>query len=111
MPATRLYEFVERARDVTLNDLKSGHGFDTLFRNTTEELGEVAAAVSIEDGEKFKPLPEPSKVECVDLVICALSLFFARGGQVDELRKIADTKLPKWEQRIQKRIEKMSEIL
>lgn len=103
-----VYEFLERVRLITNNDLKGGHTLDVLLRNTVEELGEVAAAISIENGEKDKVLAEPAKVEMVDHIICALSLFYAKGGTTFELVEIAKTKLPKWESRVKKKLDRLS---
>lgn len=63
-------------------------------------MGEYAAAKTVEKGVKKKELKENSLVESVDLVICSLSLFFASGGTLDELQKIGQEKLNKWEERV-----------
>ena len=71
----------------------------TILAHTCEELGEASRAMCIEDSsrlKKHKKLDEPAKSECVDLTICALSLFFANGGTIKEFEIIASTKLKKW---------------
>jgi len=92
--------FVERTRDITLRDLEANHSVDLLLNNTIEELGEFAAANTVENGYKNKPLTESAKIEAVDVTICALALFFAKGGTVDELTSIGQRKLDKWEKRL-----------
>ena len=48
----------------------------SLFRHTMEEIGEVATALSVQAGDKFKSLTEDSKSEAVDLLLCVASLWF-----------------------------------
>jgi hypothetical protein len=78
--------FLDRTRKITLEDLVVNRHTSAIFRNTMEELGEVCNAVTIELGEKTKPLDESSKSESVDLLICVLSLYFVADGDPDELR-------------------------
>lgn len=94
--------FLTKTRDITLRDLATGHGRDYLLRNTTEELGEYCAAVTISEGIKDKPLKETPRQEAVDLIICALSLFYAEGGTDEELAEYGMVKLKKWEDRLPK---------
>lgn len=71
----------------------------TVLAHTNEELGEFCTAICVEDGAKvkgYKTLDESSSDEAVDVVICALSLFFARGGTIDQFNAVCDKKLPKW---------------
>lgn len=70
-----------------------------LIASSAEELGEVSRAVLIEDGKKskLKKLKESSYSEAVDLTICALAMFYKRGGTDEELLEIMDAKLDKWE--------------
>jgi NTP pyrophosphatase (non-canonical NTP hydrolase) len=75
----------------------------TILAHLNEELGEVCTAMCVEDGsvvKGYKELDESSSDECVDLVICALSLFFNRGGDMDQLIDISQKKLNKWESKI-----------
>ena len=72
----------------------------TILAHTCEELGEASRAMCIEDSsrlKKHKQLDEPAKSECVDLAICAISLFFANGGTHKEFELIAFNKLNKWD--------------
>lgn len=92
--------FVERTKDITLRDLAQNHSVDILLNNAIEELGEFAAANTVEAGFKKKDLKESAKIEAVDVIICALSLFFAKGGTIEELTAIGQRKLDKWEARV-----------
>ncbi len=96
----KLYDFLLRVASITEADLKKNHSVDVLFANTVEELGEYAAAKTVEKGVKKKKLKENSLVESVDLVICSLSLFFANGGKMEDLANIGQEKLYKWEERV-----------
>jgi len=93
-------KFLRRTKEITLADLATGHGKDYLLRNTMEELGEYSAAVTIEAGIKKKPLKETARQEAVDVIICALSLFYAEGGTDAELAEYGLVKLQKWADRI-----------
>lgn len=95
-----IFDFLERVAAITKADLDKNHSEDLLFANTVEELGEYAAAKTVEKGIKKKTLKESSKIESVDLTICALSLFFANGGTLQELCNIGQEKLNKWEARV-----------
>jgi hypothetical protein len=95
-----LYDFLLRTAIITDRDLSKNHSEDLLFANTVEELGEYAAAKTVEKGVKKKKLKESSLIESVDLVICSLSLFFANGGTLEDLAKIGQEKLNKWEERV-----------
>jgi hypothetical protein len=95
-----LFEFLSRVSRITRADLDKNHSIDLLFANTVEELGEYAAARTVEKGVKKKKLKENSTVEAVDLIICSLSLFFANGGTMQDLCNIGQEKLNKWEERV-----------
>lgn len=96
----QLFDFLVRNKSITHKDLAKNHSEDLLFANTVEELGEYAAAKTVEKGIKKKKLKESSLVEAVDLVICSLSLFFANGGTIEQLSEIGQEKLNKWEERV-----------
>jgi hypothetical protein len=91
---------IDLIKEYTEAQLKmEGESALTIFRNTTEELGEIAEAMSVEDRsatKKYKKLKEPSTYECIDLIQCGFSLYFARGGTMEEFDKIMSTKLGKW---------------
>ena len=90
----------KKIKDLTKKQLKDpSENKYTILAHTCEELGEASRAMCIEDSsrlKKHKQLDEPAKSECVDLAICAISLFFANGGTVKEFELIADAKLKKW---------------
>jgi NTP pyrophosphatase (non-canonical NTP hydrolase) len=65
-----------------------------------EEVGEVAQAINVEDHGKGKTLKEDSAEECVDVILCALELFYSRGGDDELLIRKMDEKLDKWENRL-----------
>lgn len=97
-------KFLGRLMKITDDELANGHQSpDNLLRNTMEELGEYAAARTVELGLKNKTLKESAKVEAVDHLICSFSLYFAEGGTVEELIKIGNVKLDKWQDRLSKR--------
>jgi len=68
-----------------------------------EEVGEVAQAINSEDYGKKKKLKESSAEECVDVINCAVELFFDRGGDWDLLYKKMKEKIDRWESRLDKR--------
>jgi hypothetical protein len=91
----------KKIKDLTKKQLKDPTETKyTILAHTCEELGEASRAMCIEDSsrlKKHKQLDEPAKSECVDLAICAVSLFFANGGTVKEFEMISDAKLKKWQ--------------
>lgn len=91
----------KKIKDLTKKQLKDpSESKYTILAHTCEELGEASRAMCVEDSsrlKKHKQLDEPAKSECVDLAICAVSLFFANGGTVKEFEMIADAKLKKWQ--------------
>ena len=96
---TKMDKFLKRIEDATEKDLENKSIWH-LFGSAAEELGELSAEMMIEDnvfGHAHKQVDEGSKAEAVDLTICALALFFARGGTVKELVDIGHRKLDKWE--------------
>ena len=72
-----------------------------ILTHLVEELGETAGAMCIEDagiGKDYKELPkESSAEEAVDITVCAISLFYARGGNKELFLEIIKKKLGKWE--------------
>lgn len=72
-----------------------------ILAHLVEELGETSSAMCIEDGgvgKDYKELPkETSAQEAVDIIVCAVSLFYARGGTKKQFLSIIENKLGKWE--------------
>lgn len=90
---------IDRCGQLTKIDMKHKIYFE-LLASAAAELGEVAEELLIENnsfGSRHKKSDEGSKVESVDLVICGLSLYFAKGGTLEELPEILSRKLSKWE--------------
>lgn len=98
-------DFLKQVFELTLSAIESGDSIEDMLMSTTEELGEVAACISAEKGRKKKDLKEDSKIESIDVVICALSIYFAKGGKIEEIADIGLAKLQKWEKNIQQRKE------
>lgn len=97
--------FLNRILELTASAIESGDSIEDMLMSTTEELGEVAACISAEKGRKKKDLKEDSKVESIDVVICALSIYFAKGGKIEDIAEVGLAKLQKWEKNIQQRKE------
>lgn len=97
----KMSTFYNKIRNLTRKQLKDPtENKYTILAHTCEELGEASRAMCIEDSsrlKKHKKLDEPARSECVDLVICALSLFVANGGTEKEFEAIAIAKVKKWE--------------
>lgn len=104
--AEQFMSLLEQTRKVTEADLANGKTIDMLIRNTAEELGEFCKAVAVEDGHKKGTLAESSRCEAVDTIICALSLYFGRGGKMDFLTEYFVKKLSKWEKRVKEQAAK-----
>jgi NTP pyrophosphatase (non-canonical NTP hydrolase) len=68
-----------------------------LLSSATEELGELSVAVRHESGYRDKVLKEPAFIEAIDLMICAINMYFATGGKIADLTLIMESKLDKWE--------------
>lgn len=99
MLAEELQTALTRTRDITLKDLSKKNVFH-LLASTTEELGEFSRELKIEQkvhGNTYKKPDEGTKAEAVDLIICALSLFYACGGTNAQMLNIMEKKLDKWE--------------
>lgn len=92
--------FLDDVKAATLADLAKNHDVNLLFKNMVEEVGEFAKALTVEQGLKKKEINESSMHEAVDVVICALALFYARGGTNEELASYGLKKLAKWKERL-----------
>lgn len=95
MKLEKVFELIE---ELTHVDCKNKTIFE-LLGSTTEELGELSRELLIEEksfGNNYKTVDEGSKAESIDLSICALAIFFARGGTKKEFIEIANKKLAKW---------------
>jgi hypothetical protein len=95
---SKIIKLFDRIKEATTEELKKKTIWE-IFASAAEELGEVSQELSIEEeswGNGNKKVKEGSQVESVDLVICAMSLFFARGGTIEKLVDIGNKKMDKW---------------
>jgi NTP pyrophosphatase (non-canonical NTP hydrolase) len=99
-PPDLIYTFLDDVKAATLADLAKNQDVNLLFKNLVEEVGEFAKALTVEQGLKKKHIDESSMHEAVDVVICALALFYARGGTNEELSRYGLKKLVKWKERV-----------
>lgn len=67
-----------------------------VFTHIGEELGEIARCL------RGRKVDEPIEVEIIDLINCAMELYFLSGGKLDEFPDIMSKKLDKWERKINK---------
>ncbi len=93
-------EFFQRIKDLTDLSYAKGDDVEKVMLSTGEEFGEVATCVAVDLGHKNKILEEPTTNECVDLAICALSIFFLSGGKLEDIVAIGNKKLTKWEEQL-----------
>lgn len=71
------------------------------FTHLVEEVGEVGTCLNVEVTGR-KQLNESTLVECVDVVNCALELFFKSGGTIEEFINMMQIKQDKWEKNLAK---------
>lgn len=100
------FDYHDKINQLTQFQLKQeGQSCKDIVIHTNEELGEFCTVMAIEDGDitkKYKDMPkESSAEEAIDVAICALSLFYARGGTEDQFMDIIANKLNKWQNKIQ----------
>lgn len=96
-----LIENVQRL--VRVNRTYNLYDKNTAFQHLIEEVGEVGTCLNVET-TKRKVLKEPLKNECVDVINCALELFFMSGGTIEELYEISKEKQKKWENNLNEMI-------
>jgi len=98
-PKFNYHDKIKTLTELQLTDPNQDH--KDIIIHTNEELGEFCSAMAWEDGDitkKHKDKPtEPSRIEALDLAVCALSLFYARGGTEEEFNYTVQKKLNKWE--------------
>jgi len=90
---------LQQVSELTQIDL-GNKSVSEMFFSMIEELGEFSKEVKIEDGvfgNKHKKAGEDgSKGEAIDVIIMALALYFARGGEAGDLQEGIQRKLDKW---------------
>lgn len=91
-----LIDQLERIEELTKKQMETDSIFQ-LLSSATEELGELSVAVRHESGYRDKVLKEPAFIEAIDLMICAINMYFATGGKIADLTLIMESKLDKWE--------------
>ena len=94
-----MYNVVRRIEELTGIDLQNKSIFE-LYASLCEEVGELSRELKIEErsfGNAHKAPDEGSEIESVDVAICALALYFARGGKIEDLEEVMSSKLDKWE--------------
>tara|TARA_Y100000310_G_scaffold321546_1_gene379304 strand:+ start:156 stop:644 length:489 start_codon:yes stop_codon:yes gene_type:complete len=93
-----LYEFVDEVRRLT--ELDDQETPTMTFLHMISEIGEVAEVLAAETGSLTKGnkvYKETAKEEMVDVIQCAISHYFALGGDVDHLVDYGKIKNKKWE--------------
>ncbi len=98
-PAGDIASGVQRVGELAARDLRHKGVFE-LLASASEELGELSRELLIEEsvyGNAYKSGDEGSKAEAIDLAICALAIYFGRGGSGGELATTLHKKLDKWQ--------------
>ena len=94
------FNYQKKIEDLTKLQMTEEDAYKILA-HMMEEVGEFCEAMCIEDGgvgKDYKEPPEESSTEeAVDIVVCALSLFYARGGTKEQFLSVIEKKLGKWE--------------
>lgn len=69
-----------------------------LLSSLVEEVGEVATALAVERGHKYKVLTESIEDECVDVIISALAIIFTnRNYSQEKVVEVMTNKVHKWQ--------------
>ena len=99
-----MQEILERIKYLSEEQLKNPkESVYTIVAHLLEELGEFSTAICIEDGSDvkgYKKLDESSTEEAMDVLICVLSMYYARGGKTEDIATYVEKKLDKWESKI-----------
>ncbi len=99
MPNADAIAFLKRTQEITAVDVEQGKNVWHMIASTNSELGEFGDELLIEEGvpgHGHKEVDEGTQGEAVDVVICALALYFIRGGTVENLIAYGNKKLTKW---------------
>ncbi len=73
----------------------------TVFLHLVEEVGEVATALEVGKSNR-KVLTEPTSHECIDVILCALDVYFKSGGTIMDFGRAAQNKMIKWKTNLEK---------
>lgn len=93
-------ELFERIRWCSKNDRASNTEYMIYL---AEELGEIAACLSVEAGFKKKDLDEPTSSECVDRSLSGLGLMLRYDITYEDYLQMLEAKIQKWEKSIHER--------
>jgi hypothetical protein len=98
--------FIERTQAITIDDLSHGKTTGQIVLSTISEMGEFCEELRIEEkvfSHAHKVPDEGTLGEGVDVVICALALYFSRpGSSIEHLTEYGMKKLDKWAGQISK---------
>ncbi len=83
-----IYEKIEDLAEDSVSDI---------FYALAEEVGELALALHVEQGNKIRNLKEDSKTETIDVILVAIEMYIRLGGKYEEIDEIVKRKLDKWE--------------
>ena len=81
-------DFLEQANLLTRLD---GSTREKAFAHLVEEVGEIGTCLA-----GRKEVDEPIINECVDVINCALEVFFLSGGTIEQFHKLIEEKQGKW---------------
>lgn len=93
-------ELLRQIRQLVRYDKAQGKTDFELLSSMMEEVGELSRELKIEEkvqGNTYKQPDEGSIIESEDVIITALAMYFARGGNISELEEIMSKKVNKWE--------------
>lgn len=97
LPPANSVSFITPAFLVNAQELSRTAKYSSIetFTHLVEEVGEIGTCLNVEITGR-KTLSEPVINECVDVINCALELFFKRGGTIEEFHEIITRKQEKW---------------
>ena len=90
---------LERLKTLAEIDCKHKTIFEA-FASLGSEVGELGQELLTEEGSfgnTHREVDEGSQIESVDVMICAMHIYFASGGTIENLHTIMGKKLTKWE--------------
>lgn len=75
---------------------------NNVFMSLSEEVGELATEISIQDGYSTKPVGKDGIIgESVDVIACALDLIWVHNPEIteEEIMELLSKKLKKWKEK------------
>jgi NTP pyrophosphatase (non-canonical NTP hydrolase) len=74
-----------------------GRKISQVFYSLTEEVGELATELAIEEGHSTKNAgPDGVKGEAVDVILCAVDILHIAGVTEEEINLLIHSKTEKW---------------